>query len=85
MARATLKLDERAVFPAKDQKKNSGKESEKRPNQRDVRRAGREQPDRQGELRALAKGMEQVSHAREHPAILAPESRGFFFPKFTSR
>jgi hypothetical protein len=84
MARATLKLDERAAFPVKI-REEVGKESEKRPNQRDVRRAGREQPDRQGELRALAKGMEQVSHGREHPAILAPESRGFFFPKFTSR
>jgi hypothetical protein len=36
-------------------------------------------------LRAFAEGMKACSHGREHPAILAVESRDFFFPRFTPR
>jgi hypothetical protein len=36
-------------------------------------------------LDTLAGGLEARSHDRKHPAILAVESRGFFFPAFTTR
>jgi hypothetical protein len=36
-------------------------------------------------LDPLGEGMKGASHGREHPAILAGESPGFFFPEFTSR
>ncbi len=58
--------------------------SQKSPYQRDIGRAGRKQADSQRQLHALAKGMEDRSHMRKHPAILIPESRGFFFRVFTS-
>jgi hypothetical protein len=36
-------------------------------------------------LDPLGEGMKGASHGREHPAILAGESQGFFFRGFTSR
>jgi hypothetical protein len=36
-------------------------------------------------LDTLAGGLEARSHGRKHPAILAVESRGFFFREFTAR
>ena len=53
--------------------------------QRHVGRAGGQQGDGQRELDTLAGGLEDRSHGRKHPAILAGESRGFFFAGFTSR
>ena len=53
--------------------------------QRHVGRAGDQQADGQRELDTLAGGLEARSHGRKHPAILAVESRGFFFRAFTAR
>ena len=53
--------------------------------QRHVGRAGDEQRHGERELDSLAGDLEDRSHGREHPAILAEESRGFFFAGFTSR
>jgi hypothetical protein len=53
--------------------------------QHEIGRAGEQQCDRKGQLRALAEGMEARFHGGKHPAILAGESRGFFFAPFTSR
>src|SRR4051812_50153844 len=53
--------------------------------QRHVGRASGQQADGQRELDTLAGGLEARSHGRKHPAILAVESRGFFFPGFTAR
>ena len=53
--------------------------------QRHVGRASDQQADGQRELDTLAGGLEARSHGRKHPAILAVESRGFFFPGFTTR
>src|SRR5258705_10899894 len=53
--------------------------------QRHVGRAGDQQADAQRELDTLAGGLEARSHGRKHPAILAVESRGFFFRAFTAR
>jgi hypothetical protein len=53
--------------------------------QRDVRHAGSQQTDGHLEVNILAEGMKARSHGREHPAILANESRGFFFREFTAR
>jgi hypothetical protein len=36
-------------------------------------------------LDPFTEGMKGGSHGREHPAILAEESQGFFFRGFTSR
>jgi hypothetical protein len=36
-------------------------------------------------LDTLTGGLEARSHGRKHPAILAVESRGLFFPGFTTR
>lgn len=58
---------------------------EPRINQRKIGRAGQQQCNRKGQLRALAEGMEACFHGGKHPAILAGESRGFFFAPFTSR
>jgi len=63
----------------------SGKILEPRPDQRDIRGAGREQRNRQRELHAFVRGWQDRSHGLEHPAILPRESRGFFFRGFTSR
>src|SRR5882724_2814864 len=53
--------------------------------QRHVGRAGGQQRDSERELDTLAGGLEDRSHGRKHPAILAGESRGFFFVGFTCR
>ena len=53
--------------------------------QRHVGRAGHQQRHGERELDSLAGDLEDRSHGREHPAILAEESRGFFFAGFTSR
>ena len=58
---------------------------EPRIDQRKIGRAGQQQCDRKGQLRAFAEGMEARFHGGKHPAILAEESRGFFFAPFTSR
>ena len=58
---------------------------EPRPDQDDIRGAGREQRNRQRELHAFVRGWQDRSHGLEHPAILGRESRGFFFWGFTSR
>jgi hypothetical protein len=58
---------------------------EKSPDQRDIGRAGHQQPDGERQLDAPGEGMEGGSHGRKHPAILAEESQGFFFRGFTSR
>src|SRR6185369_14801786 len=50
-----------------------------------VGRAGDQEADGQRELDTLAGGLEARSHGRKHPAILAVESRGFFFRAFTAR
>src|SRR5438034_10224745 len=57
---------------------------EKSPDQRDIGRTGHQQPNGERQQDTLGKGMEGGSHGRKHPAILAGESRGFFFPQFTS-
>jgi hypothetical protein len=53
--------------------------------QRHVGRAGDQQCDGERQLDTLAGGLEDRSHGRKHPAILAGESRGFFFAGFTPR
>ena len=53
--------------------------------QRHVGRAGGQQGYSERELDTLAGGLEDRSHGRKHPAILAWESRGFFFAGFTYR
>jgi hypothetical protein len=53
--------------------------------QRHVGRAGNQQYDGERQLDTLAGGLEDRSHGRKHPAILAGESRGFFFAGFTPR
>ena len=53
--------------------------------ERHVGRAGDQQADGQRELNTLTGGLEARSHGRKHPAILAVESRGLFFPGFTTR
>ncbi|BBB99115.1 hypothetical protein BE61_45560 [Bradyrhizobium elkanii USDA 61] len=55
------------------------------PDQRHVGGAGREQRNRKRELHAFVGGLVDRSHGPKHPAILAGESRGFFFPGFTTR
>jgi hypothetical protein len=58
---------------------------EKSPYQRDIGRAGHQERDGERQLNPLGEGMKGASHEREHPAILAGESQGFFFREFTSR
>jgi hypothetical protein len=53
--------------------------------QRHVGRAGNQQYDGERQLDTLAGALEDRSHGRKHPAILAGESRGFFFAGFTPR
>ena len=54
------------------------------PDQRHVRGTGREQCERESAVHAFMGGLKDRSHGLEHPAILPGESRGFFFPGFTS-
>jgi hypothetical protein len=56
-----------------------------RPYQRDIGRAGHQEPDGQVELHALAEGMKRRFHGGKHPAILDSESRGFFLWGFMCR
>jgi hypothetical protein len=53
--------------------------------QRDIGRAGDEEPDGKRQLGALTEGLKAGSHGENHPAILAVESRDFFSPGFTAR
>ena len=58
---------------------------QKNQDQRHIRRAGDEKPDGKCQLGALTEGLKTGSHGQNLPAILAQESRCFFFRGFTPR
>jgi hypothetical protein len=59
--------------------------SKPRIHQRQIRRARRHQGDGEHDMRAFAGSSKGRSHGRKHRAILARESRGFFFGRFRTR
>jgi hypothetical protein len=67
-------------LPVRVKKTRQKKTLQPGPYQRDVGRARRQQGCHERELDTLPSGgLEDRSHGLEHPAILAGESRGFFF------